>query len=610
MRNQEQQLAITHDKGPCMVLAGPGSGKTYTIVRRIENLIQNKQVRPEEILVITFTRAAAQEMKERFRDKMGSKGNLVTFGTFHGIYYGILKWAYKLQADSILSEEEKQQMLREILEKQQPEMVEEKEFLQDLLGEISLVKNHGIAVEEHMPKGCEKELFVAIYQEYERQRSRIRKLDFDDMLTETKRLFVERPDVLKLWQEKFRYLLIDEFQDINPVQYEVIRMLAEPENNLFVVGDDDQAIYRFRGARPELMLDFPNVFPDAKVLRLSKNYRSTKTIVEVSGKVISHNQKRYEKQLTTENEKGETVHIHESMNPMEESRYIMAEIQKRMQDKVPARKIAVLFRSAVDARILTETCMEYQLPFTMKDRMFNLYEHFIGKDLYAYLQLAKGERSRGHFLRIMNRPNRYISRSAVDKGKMNFEDLLTYYEEMDWMQERIEQFELDVKLMGRMAPYGAIQYLRKSVGYDLFLREYARFRNMRPEDLFDILHEIEERAKEYPTLDAWFEHIQEYTRLLQLQAAEKQNRQDGVQFMTMHGAKGLEFDTVFILGANEGVTPYKKAETKEEIEEERRMFYVAMTRAKRKLILTYTKEKNGKAMRPSRFIEEILEGVR
>lgn len=610
MRNQEQQLAITHDKGPCMVLAGPGSGKTYTIVRRIENLIQNKQVRPEEILVITFTRAAAQEMKERFRDKVGSKGNLVTFGTFHGIYYGILKWAYKLQADSILSEEEKQQMLREILEKQQPQMVEEKEFLQDLLSEISLVKNHGTAVEEHMPKACEKDLFVTIYQGYERQRSRMRKLDFDDMLTETKRLFVERPDVLKLWQEKFRYLLIDEFQDINPVQYDVIRMLAEPENNLFVVGDDDQAIYRFRGARPELMLDFPKVFPEAKVLRLSKNYRSTKTIVDVSGKVISHNQKRYEKQLTTENEQGETVHIHEAKNPMEESRYIIEEIQKRMQAGLPARKMAVLFRSAMDARVLTESCMEYQVPFSMKDRMFNLYEHFIGKDLYAYLQLANGERSRSHFLRIMNRPNRYISRGAVDQGEVTFEGLRKYYEEMDWMQERIEQFELDVKLMGRMAPYGAIQYLRKSVGYDLFLREYAQFRNIRQEDLFDILHEIEERVKEYQTMEDWFAHIKEYTRLLQLQAAENQNRQEGVQFMTMHGAKGLEFDTVFLLGANEGVTPYKKAETKEEIEEERRMFYVAMTRAKRKLILTYPKEKNGKAMRPSRFIEEILEGVK
>lgn len=606
MTNRQQQTAITHGKGPCMVLAGPGSGKTYTVTRRIEYLIKTCKVRPEEILVITFTRAAAKQMKERFTDIMPTEGRRVTFGTFHGIYYGILKWAYRLQADCVLSEEEKGRILQDILIKESADRAEDKEWIKDLLTEISRVKNNGEYVKQYVSSCCSKKEFQTIYNAYEEKRLKLGKLDFDDMLVETKRLFTERQDILKLWQEKYTYILVDEFQDINLIQYEILKLLALPQDNLFVVGDDDQSVYGFRGARPDLMFQFTKDYPGASMCYLETNYRSTRAIVQVAGKVIAQNRHRFEKTIRTDNEQGETVHVQELFDPTEESRYVINCIRKYLREGVAPERMAVLFRSSVDAGLLAELCMQEQVPFAMKDRFFNLYEHCIGRDLIAYLRLSCGERRRGDFLRVMNRPNRYIGRNAVDKSSTTFEDLRKYYEDADWMQERIDRFETDVKLMGRMAPYAAIRYIRKSIGYDLYLREYAVMHQIREEELFDILSQIEERAKAYKDLASWFSHIDEYTRMLRLQAKEKQEKKNAVSLMTMHGSKGLEFDIVFVIGANEGVTPYKKAKLDKEIEEERRMFYVAMTRAKKKLIISYTKEKNGKPVQPSRFVDEIL----
>ncbi len=608
--NQAQNQAIAHKEGPCMVLAGPGSGKTFTITRRIEYLIKRHKVKPEEILVITFTKAAANEMKKRFRDLMGNAGSGVTFGTFHGVYYGILKWAYGLQAESILSEEEKYQLLKRILEKKKIDIDDEKDFIQEMIGEISTVKNNRIDISTYETLHCPEQVFRQVYDAYENERNALQKMDFDDMLVKTFELFEKRADILKLWQEKFRYILIDEFQDINMVQYEVIRMLSAPENNLFIVGDDDQSIYGFRGARPDIMLGFPKDYPNTTILHLSDNYRSTKAIVNGALRVIGNNEKRYAKEMRTLNEQGDTVHIQEVLHPLEEGKYVVEEIKKARKRGVPAKQIAVLFRSTMDARSLVETCMQHQIPFQMKDHIFNLYEHFIGRDLMAYFSMAQGDRSRRNFLAVMNRPNRYIGRNAVEEKEISFEELRKFYAEMEWMQERIDQLELDLRMLGRMAPYGAIQYIRKSIGYDEFLKEYAAFRKIKPEELFDILYEIEERAKAFKTMADWFDHIEEYSKQLRLQAERRKDEKDAVAFMTMHGAKGLEFDTVFMIGANEKVIPYKKAETREAIEEERRMFYVAMTRAKRKLIISYTRERNGKAMQPSRFVRELLRGTK
>lgn len=605
--NEAQTKAICHKNGPAMVLAGPGSGKTLVITRRVEYLIKKYGVRPEQILVITFTKAAAKEMRERFAKITKDDRFPVTFGTFHGIYYGILKWAYRMNASNIFSEEEKMMLLREVIAEMELEIEDEKEFLQGIASEIGQIKNNRLSLEEYESSNCSDQMFRQIYEEYERRRKLLKKIDFDDMLVLCYELFQKRPDILQMWQKKFQYILIDEFQDINQVQYDVIRMLALPENNLFIVGDDDQSIYRFRGARPEIMLGFSKDYPNAKSIILDVNYRSTKAVVSAARRVIERNKNRYQKEIITVNEQGDNVHIQEVRHPVEESHYVREQIAKAVAAGTEPSQIAVLYRTNTEPRALVETFMEYHIPFQMKEHLPNLYEHFIGRDFQAYMRMALGGRDRGDFLMIMNRPNRYIGRDSVDRGEISFENLRKYYMEKDWMVDRIDQLEVDLKVISRMTPYAAIQYIRKSVGYDLFLNEYAIKRKMKLEDLQELIRELEERAKEFKTIEEWFAHIEKYTEELRLQAVTRTENRNAVSLMTFHAAKGLEYDTVFIIGANEDVTPYKKAELPEEMEEERRMFYVAMTRAKKHLTISYVREKNGKAMEQSRFLGELFQ---
>ena len=605
--NEAQTKAICHKNGPAMVLAGPGSGKTLVITRRVEYLIKKYGVRPEQILVITFTKAAAKEMRERFAKITKDDRFPVTFGTFHGIYYGILKWAYRMNASNIFSEEEKMMLLREVIAGMELEIEDEKEFLQGIASEIGQIKNNRLSLEEYESSNCSDQMFRQIYEEYERRRKLLKKIDFDDMLVLCYELFQKRPDILQMWQKKFQYILIDEFQDINQVQYDVIRMLALPENNLFIVGDDDQSIYRFRGARPEIMLGFSKDYPNAKSIILDVNYRSTKAVVSAARRVIERNKNRYQKEIITVNEQGDNVHIQEVRHPVEESHYVREQIAKAVAAGTEPSQIAVLYRTNTEPRALVETFMEYHIPFQMKEHLPNLYEHFIGRDFQAYMRMALGGRDRGDFLMIMNRPNRYIGRDRVDRGEISFENLRKYYMEKDWMVDRIDQLEVDLKVISRMTPYAAIQYIRKSVGYDLFLNEYAIKRKMKLEDLQELIREMEERAKEFKTIEEWFAHIEKYTEELRLQAVTRTENRNAVSLMTFHAAKGLEYDTVFIIGANEDVTPYKKAELPEEMEEERRMFYVAMTRAKKHLTISYVREKNGKAMEQSRFLGELFQ---
>ena len=604
--NNTQIQAIAHKDGPCMVLAGPGSGKTTVLTRRIEYLIKKHKVNPEEILVITFSKAASKEMRERFHALDSNQHYPVSFGTFHGIYYGILKWAYKLTSENIFSDEQKYGLLQRVVERMNLDIDDEKEFLQGIASEISNVKNNQIPLSEYQSLNCEEETFCGIYHAYEEERKRQRKIDFDDMLVLTKELFQKRPDILELWQKKYKYILIDEFQDINKVQYDVIRMLAAPENNLFIVGDDDQSIYQFRGARPEIMLNFPKDYTNAKHILLDVNYRSTKAIVNGAARVIGHNEKRFQKEIVTRNEQGANVHVQEVRHPIEESKYVISEIQKALKAGVQPTEIAVLFRTNQEARALVETCMEYGVPYYMREHFSNFYEHFIAKNLIAYMKMALGDRSRKLFLEIMNRPNRYIGRDSLEHGEVSFEELRKFYQDKEWMLDRIDQLEVDFRIIKRCAPYAAIQYIRKHIGYDDFLKEYAIKRRIKLDELQDTLKEIEERAREYKTIEEWFTHIEEYTEQLCRQAEYQEPSEKAISLMTMHGAKGLEFHTVFIIGANEDICPYKKAETKEEIEEERRLFYVAMTRAKKRLVISYSKERNGKKMKQSRFVGELL----
>ena len=606
--NHAQTEAVAHNKGPCMVLAGPGSGKTLTIAKRIEYLIMKHKVRPEEILVITFTKYAAWEMKNRTRSICGPSSYAVTFGTFHGIYYGILKWAYRLNQSNLLSDEEKYRILREILPgidwDQEPEADEEKDYLQELAIEIGNVKNNCMDIEEYEPVKYTTEKFRKLY----RTKKKYRKIDFEDMLIQCRDLFMKRPDILKKWQEKFQYILVDEFQDVNQAQYDVVRMLAAPQDNLFVVGDDDQSVYGFRGAKPGIMMEFMKDYPKARQILLDVNYRSSGYIVKGALRVIGNNKIRFEKKIEAFRKPDETVHVQEVKDPVQEAEYVLERIREYREKGVSYTEMAVLYRTNVDARAMSELMTEYQIPFVMKEHLNNIYEHFIALDMISYLRLSQGEYDRKYFLQIANRPNRYLTRESMKTGNVSYESLRRYYRDKDWMVDRIDQLEWDMKMICDKTPYAAIQYIRKRMGYDEFLKEYAAYRKISSEDLFAVLEEIWQNSKGYGTIKEWFEHIESYGKMLKEQN-KKNGEKEGVNLMTMHAAKGLEFDTVFVIEANEGSCPYKKATTDEEIEEERRLFYVAMTRAKRKLVISYVKEKNGKDLLPSRFVSELLLNV-
>lgn len=602
--NDAQMQAVLHREGPMLVLAGPGSGKTTVITRRIENLIKNVKADPSNILVITFTKAAAGEMKERFLRRMPLEGKRVTFGTFHAVFFMILKYAYHFETSNVIREEEKIQLLREMIHSMRLDYEDETEFIQSLLSEISLMKNGRMPLEHYYPINCSKDVFFNIYREYQQFLKRHRKIDFDDMLVYTYKLFAERKDILLAWQKKYRYILIDEFQDVNQLQYDIVRMLAEREKNLFVVGDDDQSIYRFRGAKPEIMLNMPKDYPDAEIVNLSYNYRCPKDVVEMASAIICHNRERFSKEIfpaKSENA-GITTEIFESQR--EENQKIIERIR---EGKTSYSQTAVLFRTNIQARTLMEQLLEYNIPFTTKDKVPNIYEHWIAKDLYAYIRIAKGSRRRRDFLMIMNRPKRYLSRESLEEEEVAFDVWQAFYSEQPWIEERIEKLQADIRAIGKMRPFAAINYIRKAIGYDEFIKEYAEYRKIDKEGLYEVLEELQESSKAYGSFEAWFAHIEEYKKEIEEMYAQKKKETDAVTLATFHSAKGLEFDVVHIIDVNEGCTPYKKAALPSDMEEERRMFYVAVTRTKKELHLYASKKINNHDTEISRFLIEAEE---
>lgn len=612
--NRGQDEAIKHGNGPCMVLAPPGSGKTLIVTERTRYLIEESGVRPDQILVITFTRYAAREMKERFERLTAGKNYPVTFGTFHSIFYGILKCAYGIGANNLMSEKESSVLLQEVLDQTDiestPEVEDEEELVRELLREVGMVKNGLCHLKDFHSKYLTQDEFAEVFRSYEHQKKELKKFDFDDMLVQCYALFRKKPEILQGWQKRFQYILIDEFQDINRVQYEVIRMLAAPRYNLFVVGDDDQSIYGFRGAKPELMLYMKQEFPSLRTISLTVNYRSTEFITGAAARVILHNDTRFYKRVQSFRGRGQNVHVQEVLDEQEEAQYVTEEIQKKLDQGIKPGEIAVLFRAAVQARMISEILSEHRIPFEMRDYVTNFYRHFIVKDMMAYLQLAAGKRDRSLFLTICNRPLRYLARNSMENRQVNFEDLRKFYCDKDWMLDIIDQFDVDVRMMKNMAPYAAIQYIRKKIGYDDFLKEYAEKHQISWKQLMDVMAELEERSKNFKSYDEWEIHIAKYTQELEEQQAKarkiKGERENKVQLMTIHSAKGLEFEDVFVIHTNEGEIPHQKAEKKDEIEEERRLFYVALTRAKNNLCISYITQKNGNSIKPSRFVEELL----
>ena len=421
-----------------MVLAGPGSGKTSVIVERTAYMTGEGQIPPENILVVTFSRAAAKEMKERFLKFTGQSATRVTFGTFHGVFYGILKQAYGFTAANILSEEEKSGILKELILNYGGDLAEEGDFPEEIAKEISVVKGNRISLEHYYSSCCPDEVFRQIYSGYCQACQARRKLDFDDMLLYCYELFVQRKDILAAWQNKFQYILVDEFQDINQLQYDIVRMLAKPQDNLFIVGDDDQSIYHFRGARPEIMLNFTKDYPEAETVTLDVNYRCSGRILASALRLIGSNKQRFQKNLSTPNQEGNEVTISEYQNPREEYLSVVARLRERMEKEDDLKDTALLLRTNQEAEGLVGALMERQVPFYMKEKLPNLFHHWICRNLLAYMRFANGDRSRKNFLEFMNRPNRYIARDALSLSpEISFDQLKEYYKDKDWMCDRL-----------------------------------------------------------------------------------------------------------------------------------------------------------------------------
>lgn len=609
--NKEQKEAIMHRDGPAMVLAGPGAGKTYVITNRVKALIDEYGVKPEQILVVTFSKAAAVEMKERFEMLTGGRRLPVRFGTFHSVFFQILRLAYHYEVKDIATPALKYRFLEETFNETGYEVDDKKEFLSDIEKEISRVKGEGIEIDCYFSSACSAEIFQKMYRGYQEKLQRHRCLDFDDMVVYTYQLLKEREDIRRRWQAQFRYLLIDEFQDINRLQYETVCMLAEPENNLFIVGDDDQSIYGFRGAKPGIMLSFPKRFPDTKQIVLGVNYRCSDEIMKAAERLIGKNNERYEKHIVANKGKEQPVHMKKCENLPDEAEKIVAQIQLYQKEGIDYQEMAVLFRTNMQMRLLAGKLMEHGIPFTMRENLPNLFDTWMAKDIMCYLQLALGNRSREKFLKIANRPVRYLSRTAFTKPEVSFDKLRAYYavKNQDWMEERIWNFEYDLKNLAALSPYAAIHFIRKGIGYDEFLKIYADERNVNADDWFDVLDEMQEMARDKKSIAEFLSFVENYGDTLEEMRQEQKKQQvkeePGVSLMTMHASKGLEFPVVFVPTLNEDIVPYRKAVQEGNLEEERRMLYVAMTRAKTYLHLSFVKERFHKEAEPSPFLYEI-----
>lgn len=601
--NKAQIQAIQHNKGPCMVIAGPGSGKTTVLTHRVRYLIDRCGVKPSDILVITFTKAAAEQMKFKFKGLSEGRSSAVTFGTFHAVFFTILKAAYNYSARCIITPQVQHEFVKDQIHRLELEYDDEKEAVDGVLSEISRVKGEAVNIDEYESRCIPPQSFRIIYMAYDDMLVRKHLIDFDDMIVQCRELLMQREDYRRAWQNKYKYILIDEFQDINKAQFDVVRILADEYRNLFVVGDDDQSIYGFRGSAPQIMLDFNKYYSDAVRIDMCINYRSTGNIVFASRAVAEENEHRYYKDITTYNSQGDTVSVYEFNSLNDEKAFLVSEIRRLIDTGIAADDIAVLSRTNVIGNMYMSRLESDGIPCCDYSVVQDIYEHWISKDILTYIRIALGSRERIDFLRIINKPLRYISRSYITQPA-DINALKRGYEGNEQMSKQVEKLVSDISMIRSMSPFAAVNYIRKSVGYDEYIRNYIYEHKADKEELYNVLDELAHRASQYMSLSQWLDGIVEYIR--QCDKDRQNNTADGVHMLTMHGSKGLEYKIVLVMDACEGIIPYNKSILDEQIEEERRLFYVAMTRAKEKLYLLYPKQRYNKDTTRSRFIEELL----
>ena len=602
--NSSQTAAITHEFGPVLCLAGPGSGKTFTLTHRIRHLILEKQIDPAKILVITFSKAAARQMEQRFYQLMNDQYYPVHFGTFHAIFFQILSRYQGYMTKDILTFSQKKKYLKMVLFQLDYPGKMDIESMETMLSHISYIKNkHDLSYVSEIEKNIPQ--FKKIYIQYNALIRQEHKLDFDDMLVLCYELLQKRQDIWEEYAGLFEHVLIDEYQDMNPIQYEIIKGLIKPHGNLFAVGDDDQSIYGFRGSDPSIMLRFQNDFTNGTIIPLNKNYRSTKGIVNFAKQIIGENKIRYDKEVIAVKE-GNGVQLKAYESKEEQYKDLIEKFHRAKTDG-NLENHACLFRTNMDASYLAEMLLKEKIPYVMKEKLYNPYEHFICRDFIHYLHLKEGDFSIHEFVPVMNRPLRYISREAIDtlKGQVDLDRLKNFYASKEYMIKNIQKLEYDLMRMKKMDLFAAINYIRKGIGYDAYLKKQAMEQKISADEYMKTADELQKRFGMFGNLEELEMHIDNYRETIEKTNQNQQVQKEGVHIMTYHASKGLEFDIVHLPDCNEGNIPYKKSTTKEQIEEERRLFYVAITRAKEQVHITYVEGSAARQHLVSRFLNNV-----
>lgn len=634
--NSRQKEAVMHTEGPLLLMAGAGSGKTRVLTHRIAYLIEEKNVNPWNILAITFTNKAAREMKERVNQLLGSGGEDVWVSTFHSMCVRILRRDVDQIGYSrnftIIDTSEQNTLMKRVLKELN---IDPKKYdPRSILGAISNAKNELLtpADYENQQGSLFEQIVGRCYALYQKELRNNQCMDFDDLIMNTIRLFKENEDALQFYQRKFHYIHVDEYQDTNHAQYTLVNLLADRFKNLCVVGDADQSIYGWRGANMQNILDFEKDYPDAAVILLEQNYRSTQTILNAANQVIKNNRNRPDKNLWTENRAGEKITYYRGDSERDEARFIVSEMQKQIADK--GRKFgdfAVLYRTNAQSRVIEEMLLKANVPYTMVGgRKF--YDRKEIRDILAYLSAIANPSDSLSLERIINVPKRGIGATSVEKlrefASLHEWSLLEAAMNVDLANisgkagKELGSFGMMMDQFAQMIPYLSVTELTKEIldktGYkqDLInqnnLESQSRLENL--EEFLTVTQEFDKRfeAQNEDDADAPEEKLTVFLNDLALlsdvDSYEEESSQ--VTLMTLHAAKGLEFPVVFLIGLEENIFPLSRALMEEsELEEERRLAYVGITRAEEELFLTnaFSRTLYGRTQynRPSRFVEEI-----
>jgi DNA helicase-2/ATP-dependent DNA helicase PcrA len=624
--NERQLEAVTTTEGPVLVIAGAGSGKTRVLTERIAYLVKHRGVSPRNILAFTFTNKAAREMGERLERSLPGITRELWVGTFHSTGVRILRRHGEMigvpRNFSIYDTDDSLRLIKQVIE----EMGYQGLILRTPRGvrdAISRWKNDMITPEEARARAVDNmdQRLAEVYRAYDAALRRAQALDFDDLIAKVVQLFQARPEVKRLYAERFRYVLVDEFQDTNPLQMVLIDDLSSHHRNLFVVGDDDQSIYSWRGARVEHILTFDGLYPDAKVIRLEQNYRSTRTILDAANAVIAHNRGRKGKTLWTDGERGEKIELLVSLDEEGEAWAIRRQVEAWVQEGFDPGEIAILYRTNAQSRALEEAFEMAGMPYQIVGAV-RFYERAEVRDVLAYAKLLVNPADAVSFRRIVNVPRRGIGKAtlaAVEQaasveGVSPLEWLLRGGEGLPpTARRRFAEFvslyrDLSALAERETAPEVLRAILRKT-RYREYLKESYPDGEDRVENVEELVAGAERFAEEREdkSLAAYLEAVAMVSDVDNLE-----NGQGVLKLMTLHNAKGLEFDCVVIAGLEEGLLPHHSAlEEERELEEERRLFYVGMTRARRRLALScaHSRHRFGgvSGQRPSRFLEEIPE---